>query len=430
LEMKHLVCVFALLVLAIASSEKKTYENYQVHRFVLQGNETQRYDRIMAIHATADQYLLDVWSTNIALGWADVMIPPHLTASIDSLFPNCPHYISIQDVQESIDESERERAQYRSSKRALEQDEIFADFQEYGAIIQWLQVQASKHPSHERFSIGNSYEGTPIYGIHLGKTGNKPVIVIQCGIHAREWITPTHCLWIVDQLVNTDPQRGNLLAQYEFVIVPVLNVDGYDFSHTSNRLWRKNRQPAPGSTCIGTDLNRNYGFGWSGPGASPNPCTETYYGSAAYSGPETAASRNLVYRFVDAGTLVSFWDLHAYSALWMSAWGYTCNAVPADYAAMNRAMTAATTACRNVNGNSYAFGQICRTIYQASGSSVDFGYGDAGIAHSYTTEAYGSNFTPPPSWIVPIGSEIWAGLKASFAAMDTVSIMAQNAARK
>jgi len=266
-----------------------------------------------------------------------------------------------------------------------------------------------------RIAIGSSYIGNPIYALHLAEdtTNTKPVVIIQCGIHAREWITPTHCLWLIDQLLHEDPDGPALLDLLSFIIVPVLNVDGYDFTHTSNRLWRKNRQPNSGSTCIGTDLNRNYGYGWSGPGASNNPCSETYYGSGAYSTPEVTAARNLVEKYVSLGTLVSYWDLHAYGSLWMSAWGYTCNSYPIDYDDMDYVMNQATTACRLVNGRQYAYGPICSTIYQASGSSVDFGYGEAGIIHSYTTEVAGSNFTPPTSSIIPLSQEIYAGIKRS-----------------
>jgi len=368
-----------------------------------------------AIFNAADKYLLDVWASNIVEGWADVMIPPHLTDYISDVFVNQPYHISIQDVQESIELNERERT--LSRKRAASQLPIFDDFYPYGDIVQFLRDEVGKVPNSVFGSIGTTYEGNEIHSLHLARSPGrtKPSILIQCGIHAREWITPTHCLWIIDQLTTSDPDRASLLAQFEFVIVPVLNVDGYEFTHTSQRLWRKNRQPNPGSTCVGTDLNRNYAYGWSGPGASNNPCAETYYGSAAFSSPETAASRNAVNALVNDGTLVSFWDLHAYGSLWMSAWGYTCNLVPPDYADMDNAMYAGITACREENGRTYAYGQICRTIYQASGSSVDFGYGTAGIKHSYTTEAFGNNFTPPPSYIEPVGREVWAGMKASFA---------------
>jgi len=404
------VCVFAFLLLCVFAqhNEQKTYEGYKVVRLLLTGNSTKIQDSMHSIYTTAEKYNLDIWAMNLVEGWADVMIQPVLAGSIEAIFPSFSYVISIEDVQESIDENERER------ELSNKQDDIFTNFQTYGRIVQWMEEQVAKSGGlFELISIGNSYLGNPIRGIHMAKSqsNDKSTVIIQCGIHAREWITPTHCLWIIDQLANTDPDRARLLNKLEFVIVPVLNIDGYDFTFTSNRLWRKNRQPNSGSSCIGTDLNRNYGFGWSGPGASNNPCAETYYGARAYSAPEVAASRDLVETHVGRGTLVSFWDLHAYGSLWMSAWGYTCNQLPPDFTEMNNAMTQAVAECRKVNGNNYAFGAICRTIYQASGSSVDFGYGDGGVIHSYTTEAFGNNFTPPPSYIPTVGAEVWAGLK-------------------
>jgi len=233
-------------------------------------------------------------------------------------------------------------------------------------------------------------------------------MVIQCGIHSREWIATTTCCWIIDKLLTDDLA---ILENVAFIIIPSLNVDGYIYTHTTDRLWRKNRQPNSGSTCVGTDLNRNYAYGWSGPGGSGNPCSETYYGSAPFSGPESAVSRNVVFRHIGEGSLVSFFDIHAYSALWMSPWGYTCTGRPIDYPEMERTMAAATDSVYEINGRTYVYGPTCNTIYQTSGGSRDFSYGDGGVVHSYGVEAYGTSFTPPPTWIPTIGSEIWAGVR-------------------
>jgi len=350
-----------------------------------------------------------VWAGNAVQGWMDVMIPPHLVNSTDTLFPSVPYHVVIDDVQQSIDISEQQRAESRSS------EDFFSDFQTYGAITNWLAAEAQLKPNlAQRVSIGQTYEGNHIYAMHLGhQNPNRPMFIIQCGIHAREWITPASCCWYIDQILNQDADGDRLLASFQFLIIPVLNVDGYDFTHTSNRLWRKNRQPNVGSTCVGTDLNRNYAYGWSGPGASNNPCAETYYGPSAFSGPETARIRDLIYQHVDENNLASYWDIHAYGSLWMSAWGYTCNSLPTDFPTMQRTMQAAVTACRAPNGHLYDFGSICQTIYQASGSSVDFAYGDGGVLHSYTTEAFGNNFTPPPGYIPMVGQETYLGIKAS-----------------
>jgi hypothetical protein len=37
---------------------------------------------------------------------------------------------------------------------------------------------------------------------------------------------------------------------------------GFVYSQTRNRMWRKNRQAQPGTSCIGRDLNRNWDVHW------------------------------------------------------------------------------------------------------------------------------------------------------------------------
>lgn len=49
--------------------------------------------------------------------------------------------------------------------------------------------------------IGQSYEGRDI-GMVTIRTGNveaKQIIYLECGIHAREWVTEASCIWIFDQ---------------------------------------------------------------------------------------------------------------------------------------------------------------------------------------------------------------------------------------
>lgn len=70
-------------------------------------------------------------------------------------------------------------------------------------------------------------------------------------------------------------------------ITPIVNPDGFYYSQTSDRLWRKNRQTVSGNSCVGRDINRNWPYKWElTGGASTNPCSETYKGQAAGDAPE------------------------------------------------------------------------------------------------------------------------------------------------
>ena len=79
-------------------------------------------------------------------------------------------------------------------------------------------------------------------------------------IHAREWATCATCTWIVDQLANgygSNAEITALVDQYDWKFVPISNPDGYVYTWTTDRLWRKNRVTNAGSPCIGVDANRN-----------------------------------------------------------------------------------------------------------------------------------------------------------------------------
>lgn len=83
------------------------------------------------------------------------------------------------------------------------------------------------------FTIGTTTEGRSLSGIKISTGGNgKPAIIIDGGIHAREWISPAMCLFIINQLVeNTD--NSAMIEKVDWYIVPVLNPDGYEYSHTT-----------------------------------------------------------------------------------------------------------------------------------------------------------------------------------------------------
>ena len=60
-------------------------------------------------------------------------------------------------------------------------------------------------------------------------------------MHAREWIGPAVATYILSQLVEKHPSFAKLLDISDWMILPVVNPDGYEYSHTSDRLWRKTR---------------------------------------------------------------------------------------------------------------------------------------------------------------------------------------------
>ena len=61
---------------------------------------------------------------------------------------------------------------------------------------------------------------------------------------------------------GVDPEATELVDRYDWYFLPLINADGYVYTWTEDRLWRKSRKPSPGTGCVGTDLNRNFDFQW------------------------------------------------------------------------------------------------------------------------------------------------------------------------
>ena len=59
-------------------------------------------------------------------------------------------------------------------------------------------------------------------------------------------------------------------------------------------MWRKTRSKEGDVTCFGVDGNRNFDANWGGPGASAQPCSETYFGPSLASEPMTQFLTNFV----------------------------------------------------------------------------------------------------------------------------------------
>lgn len=61
----------------------------------------------------------------------------------------------------------------------------------------------------------------------------NPTIFIESNIHAREWITSSTATWFINELLtSTDPVIMDLAQNIDWYIIPVLNVDGFHYTHT------------------------------------------------------------------------------------------------------------------------------------------------------------------------------------------------------
>jgi len=265
--------------------------------------------------------------------------------------------------------------------------------------------------------IGQGHEGRPIRVVTVtsNKNSNKPGIWIDGGIHAREWASPATVLYMLNKLVTG--YRSNYTqyidgATWYFVVV--LNPDGYEYTHTRDRMWRKNRRPNPQRGCEGVDLNRNFDASFGGGGTSGDPCDDTYRGASAFSEPESQAVRNFITSHKDIKAVIT---IHAYSQMWFVPFGDRYNHRPDDYNELKRIADAGAKALGSRYGTRYDVGTAADLLYEAAGGSDDWSKDKAKIKYVYCLElrpsgnAPGNGFILPPSKIVEVGEETWEGIQ-------------------
>ncbi|KAJ9088987.1 hypothetical protein DSO57_1017593 [Entomophthora muscae] len=161
-----------------------------------------------------------------------------------------------------------------------------SEYLSYDGIKTWYKTLADQQPDLVQYStIGKTHQGHDMFAIHVGN-GTEGVTYLQGLVHAREWATGPILAHIVDNIVDSWASSRSL-SKMKVVVVPVANPDGYEYSRTVDKLWRKNR--APGKGGIGVDLNRNFPARWSEATDGLFPPSENYRGQAVASELEVQA---------------------------------------------------------------------------------------------------------------------------------------------
>lgn len=260
-------------------------------------------------------------------------------------------------------------------------------------------------------SYGTSVQGRtlPLVKIsdNVAADENEPEVLFTCAQHAREHLTVEMCLRIAERLVaNYASSTRGTVDSREIWLMPMLNPDGAEFDIAANSLayWRKNRQPNAGTSAIGTDLNRNWGYRWGCCGGSSGSfSSDTYRGASAFSAPETARARDWVGTRVVGGRqqITAHIDWHSYAQLILWPYGYTtANTATGLNAAAEATYRTLGQAMARTNGYTP---QQASDLYITDGGIDDWMWATHRI-WSYTFEMYPTSqsqggFYPPDSVI-------------------------------
>ncbi|MHA7814331.1 MAG: M14 family zinc carboxypeptidase [Phycisphaerales bacterium] len=370
-----------------------------------------------------------VWSERSGVGILDVQIRREHLGTLSDM--GIGYDILIQDLQARQDarwqDMRRQVALDAAAPRGgvAHDDAWFSNYKQFADIISYFNNIAAVHPGIATMrDVGDSLMGNDVYALTLtgpDTPGNaaedRPVVLWNGTQHAREWVSPMTVTYIASKLADdygSDQRVTDIINNTRIVIVPVVNPDGYLYSWSDERFWRKNlRNNGNGTT--GVDLNRNWGYEWGGLGASDFSGDDTYHGPTPFSEPETQVLRDLSLSYGD--DLVAHIDYHTYSQLILWPFGYDdgVQTPEPDRTFFDELSTAMSDEILAYSGVFYDPIQSV-DLYPAAGTCSDWHYGDRD-AKSLTIElrpdegAGFGGFDPDPSVILPTARENYEAAK-------------------
>ena len=283
-----------------------------------------------------------------------------------------------------------------------------------------------------------SLDGKKITGIEIAadvkrKADGRPTFLLMGVHHAREWPSGELAMEFAVDLVNSfgkNERITGLLKKARVLVVPVVNVDGFELSRRDgglidlqsvdnggtvtilgtpgNAYKRKNCRMMDGQdtvdgTCsaaltsnggygVGTDLNRNYGGFWGGPGASDLFADPTYRGASAFSEPETQNIQDLI----SSRQVTMMISNHTFSNLILRPNGVHPDTVghdghPVGDAPDEQALKRLGAQMAEANGYANIHGW---ELYDTTGTTEDWSYNATG-GFGYTFEIGANEFHPP-----------------------------------
>ncbi|KAL0879728.1 hypothetical protein ABMA27_003441 [Loxostege sticticalis] len=416
--------IFVLCVtLYVVCAKHEEYDGHALYQVVVKNAE-----QALSVNGLENEIPVDVFAYANTGRAGQIRVPKDQKMKFEAILKlmDVEYSILTENIKEELELEDRLLAEVasRPSNRSASGIALpFDQIHRLQVVDDYLVRVANAYPNRVTVeSAGRSVEGRDMKYLKISTTNfedrRKPVIYLMSLLHAREWVTLPGSLYAIEKLV-IDVSDQDLVNDFDWIIMPIANPDGYEFSHTGSRFWRKNRRSNNlGSFCMGVDLNRNFNASW-GTASSGNPCMETYHGAGPFSEPETANIRRVLNAHRDR--IDMFIDLHSFGSMILFGWGngqLAPNALTLNFVGVQ--MAQAIDRVKWPSKPNYVVGNIFHVLgYRASGGSSDYAQAGQGIPLSYTYELPGfagasgiNGFLVDPAFIRQAGFETWEGIKA------------------
>ncbi|CAK9437933.1 uncharacterized protein LODBEIA_P23110 [Lodderomyces beijingensis] len=369
------------------------------------------------------------WGRNNRLQTIDLQINADNLIRLLEEFPALQYEMMIDDLPQAIYETypvDKQQAIAQDVDFHTTTEFFFREYRDLSTIDSWLNLLQATYPDVIKVEeIGQTFEHRKYNVVHFSVPSedidhqDKKTLVITGGVHAREWISVSSTLYVIYELIQLYESFPNskVLTKLDFLFIPVSNPDGYEYTWTTDRLWRKNRQQTPVPNCFGIDIDHSYDYHWTK--SSDWACGEEYSGETPFEAFESRIWDNYLNETNAHHVISGYIDLHSYSQEILYPYAYSCNQQPRDEENLLELAYGIARSIRLQSGQSYQVLPACIDKDAdllpdlGSGTSLDFMY------HNRAYWAYqlklrdtgGHGFLLPSKYIVPVGNEIFAAIK-------------------
>ena len=282
---------------------------------------------------------------------------------------------------------------------------------------EWLQHINNEYSEFiSVFDLGRSFEGREVKGLKISlpdksrkkakpnKTSKKAVI-INSGLHAREWAVPVHLINLVGKIIrmvgmtgdkDIDSELLSYLSEIDLIILPHTNPDGYKFSFdntNSDRFWRRTRSTHY-DFITGVDANRNFPIAWNRTDIDPytDPLSERFYddnyrGPSAASEPSVQSLIKYLKRMSANYEDLAYLDVHCCVQAIFTPFAYkSSELISPDKEILSEMAEEMSIAIENISKLTFSHGSVSLLYGRTTGTSTDYAYEELGIRCSLAVE--------------------------------------------
>ncbi|XP_045778231.1 carboxypeptidase B-like [Maniola jurtina] len=382
------------------------------------------YDELEVFNVVVQKYDLDVYGYPAIKREGLVLVDPanqkNFTNAMEEL--GIRYRVHTKNMKTHLDlEDEMFKDKVSASPSRIGGRLPYNQYQTVQAIHKYMDDIAAAHPNVARVvTPTTSFHGLPMKYMRISTTNfqdtRKPIIFLDGGMHGREWLSIPPVTYAINQLVEnvTDP---DLLNRFDWILLPIVNPDGYRFSREGSVTWRKTRSIDPDNQwtrmCPGADIDRNFDFVWHTIGTSDNPCSYVYPGAYPFSEVEARVVRDIL---LEHRRILMYISFSSFGSFIMYPWAFDGSL--SDHAlrqhSVGISMADAINSAKHPSFLSYRVGNagLIRGSGMA-GTSIDYAH-SIGVPLAYTIDLPGvfGGYWMDPIWIEQVVIETWEGVKA------------------